>query len=185
MSGTKDEARNGAAARKSTPAGRKRRSAAASKKTAGKSAGADTAPGGAQRGHLRAVTIEPVEPAEGQGSRDTAETGAEGGNDSRFKRPDLIEAINKRTALKRSDAKIVLDLVLDELGKALDRNEELVLPPLGKLMVKSRKPDADGPDILTVKIRRPRDAGEAGDEEGDKEAGEAGDNPLADPGEDG
>lgn len=94
--------------------------------------------------------------------------------DPRFRRSDLIEAVSQRTALKRSDAKVVLDLVLDELGRALDRSGELVLPPLGKLVVKKRKPDADGPDVLTLKLRRPRDAG----------AGDA-DTPLADPDEDG
>lgn len=97
--------------------------------------------------------------------------------DPRFKRPDLIEAVAERTALKRADAKVVLELVLQELGRALDENEELVLPPLGKLMVKKRKPDADGPDILTVKIRRPRD--------GVGETQAEGESPLADPGEDG
>ena len=96
------------------------------------------------------------------------------GSDTRFKRPDLLEAVSERTAMKRSDAKVVLDLVLEELGKALDRNDELVLQPLGKLMVKNRKPDADGPDILTIKLRRPRPGSGAADE-----------SPLADPGEDG
>jgi len=101
-------------------------------------------------------------------------TGAEGdaAQDTRFKRPDLIEAVAERTSLKRADAKVVLELVLEELGRALDTNEELVLPPLGKVMVKKRKPDDDGPDILTIKIRRPRPA-----------SGGTGETPLADPGE--
>ncbi len=118
------------------------------------------------RVHLRAVDTAAPPP--------TAKTEGDGGADTRFKRADLIEAVAERTALKKSDAKVVLDLVLEELGRALDRTDELVLPPLGKLSVKRRKPDADGPDILTLKLRRPGPSGSKGDE-----------SPLADPDEDG
>ena len=147
--------------RKSTPAGRKARTSPTRKST-----GAADAPSEA-RAKLRAVETVP-EPAEATAAE------AEGTQDGRFKRPDLIEAVSARSALKRSDLRVVVELVLDELGKAIDANEELVLPPLGKVMVKKRKPDEDGPDILTVKIRRP-DAG----------SDAQGTSPLADPDEDG
>lgn len=157
--------------RKATPAGRKSRTTPA--RTTPDTA---TGPEAERRAHLRAVEVtgqaEPEAPT-AEGAEPKSVPAAED-EDTRFKRPDLIEAVSERTALKRADAKVVLELVLDELGRALDRNEELVLPPLGKLMVKKRKPDADGPDILTVKIRRPRDTG-----------GQGGETPLADPGEDG
>jgi DNA-binding protein HU-alpha len=142
---------------------------------------ARTGQGTAASAPVGAAAAEPVVPAATGPRLHTVPPGAgpdaaepSGDTDPRFKRPDLIQAVSERTALKRSDAKVVLELVLEELGKALDANEELVLPPLGKLMVKKRKPDEDGPDILTVKIRRPRETAPA-----------TGESPLADPGEDG
>jgi len=164
-----------AAPRKSTPAGPRSRS-----KTARTQAAADLRDGPANAVEVPAekpaslrTVMAPDAEATAPAAAEGAETADTGEDDPRFKRGDLIEAVAERTSLKRSDAKVVLELVLDELGRALDRNEELVLPPLGKLIVKKRKPDADGPDILTLKIRRPRTDG-----------AEAGESPLADPDED-
>jgi hypothetical protein len=161
-----------ASSRKSTPAGRKSRTSTPRKSSPAPAPAATRAPAPAAAeaaSHLAAVP-----PARAPETSAITSGGAPDAEDTRFKRPDLIEAVSQRTALKRSDAKVVLELVLDELGKALDGRDELVLPPLGKLMVKKRKPDADGPDILTLKLRRPRDAGDG-----------AGESPLAEPGEDG
>ena len=74
-------------------------------------------------------------------------------DDDRLKRPDLIEAIAKRVSLKRSEAKMVFDVVLDEIGKALDASDEVVVPPLGKLMVKKRL-EKPGGNMLTIKLKR-------------------------------
>ena len=173
MSGKQGKTGSGSGSRKSTPAGRKSRTSPTRKSTRSDPAAPPAAKAAEARTHLRAVSFQAEAPAAPDvGGAEAAST------DPRFKRPDLIEAVSQRTALKRSDAKVVLELVLDELGKALDQNDKLVMPPLGKLMVKNRKLDADGPDILTVKIRRPRDAAEDGGEG-------KGDSPLADPGEDG
>jgi nucleoid DNA-binding protein len=94
------------------------------------------------------------------------------GPDDRLRRPDLIEAIAARVSLKRSEAKMVFDVVLDEIGKALDASDEVVVPPLGKLMVKKRDVKPGGP-MLTLKLKRADVAPMAGDLP-----------PLADAGED-
>ena len=147
---------------KATPAGPKRRSAT-------KAAQPATPPVAEARPHLRAVeavVVEAAAPAE------PAQDGA--AQDGRFRRSDLLEAVCARSAVKRAEARQLVELVLEELGLALDRKDELMLPPLGKLSVKRRKPDAEGPDMLTLKLRRP---GPATDK--------AGESPLADPDEDG
>ncbi|MBY4892360.1 HU family DNA-binding protein [Rhodobacteraceae bacterium N5(2021)] len=82
--------------------------------------------------------------------------------DDRLKRPDLIEAVAKRVSLKRSEAKMVFDVVLDEIGKALDGSDEIVVPPLGKLMVKKRL-EKPGGDMLTLKLKRAQADPAAGD----------------------
>lgn len=74
-------------------------------------------------------------------------------DDDRLKRPDLIEAIAKRVSLKRSEAKMVFDVVLDEIGRALDASDEVVVPPLGKMMVKKRL-EKPGGTMLTLKLKR-------------------------------
>jgi hypothetical protein len=62
--------------------------------------------------------------------------------------------------MRRADLKVVMELVLEEMGKMLDAGDELVLPPLGKLSVKKRVAKRGGGDMLTVKLKRiPRHPG--------------------------
>jgi nucleoid DNA-binding protein len=76
----------------------------------------------------------------------------------RVRRGDLLDAMAERSPMRRADLKVVMELMLEEMGKLLDNGDEVVLPPLGKLMVKKRVP-RDGGDILTVKLKRqPSDA---------------------------
>ncbi|GAB5445843.1 HU family DNA-binding protein [Gymnodinialimonas sp.] len=147
--------------RKSTSAG-PRRSATSVKAVAKADAAPET-----EAPESPAVDVAPVAEAP------TAEASApKPADDDRLKRPDLIEAIAKRVSLKRSEAKMVFDVVLDEIGKALDASDEVVVPPLGKLMVKKRL-DKPGGDMLTLKLKRA---------EADPAAGDVA--PLADPQED-
>jgi nucleoid DNA-binding protein len=77
----------------------------------------------------------------------------------RAKRSDLLDAVAERSALRRGDLRVAMDLVLEELGKLLDAGDEVVVPPLGKLSVKKRVA-RDGGDMLTVKLKRlPGDGG--------------------------
>ncbi|AHM04945.1 hypothetical protein roselon_02631 [Roseibacterium elongatum DSM 19469] len=71
----------------------------------------------------------------------------------RAKRPDLLDAIVARSDMKRSDVKLVMDLVLAEMGTLLDAHDELAVSPLGKLMVKKRV-EKPGGALLTVKLKR-------------------------------
>lgn len=73
---------------------------------------------------------------------------------ARFRRQDLISAIATRSDMKRSELKEVVDLVLEELGRAADAGDTLVLPPLGKLLVKKRMEGGTGASVLTLKLRR-------------------------------
>jgi hypothetical protein len=58
-----------------------------------------------------------------------------------------------RSPMRRADLKVVMELVLEEMGKLLDTGDELVLPPLGKLIVKKRVARPGGGDMLTVKLQ--------------------------------
>ncbi|WP_430448993.1 HU family DNA-binding protein [Rhodophyticola sp.] len=97
-----------------------------------------------------------------------AETGTGGTGSEKFKRGDLLAAVAARSAMKRSDLRIVVELVLEELGKALDSGKDLVVPPLGKVNVKRRNPARNG-DVLVTRIKRHQSSPEG----------------LAKPGEDG
>jgi nucleoid DNA-binding protein len=79
-----------------------------------------------------------------------------------MRRPDLIQAVAERVSLRRAEAKMVFDVVLDEIGKALDANEEVIVPPLGKLMVKKRI-EKPGGEMLTLKLKRAAEDPTAGD----------------------
>ncbi|MDA0924215.1 MAG: HU family DNA-binding protein [Proteobacteria bacterium] len=121
--------------------------------------------------HLRAVTA--AETGEAPAAQPVEGTGA-GAADTRFKRQALLEAVCARTPMKRGEVKTLVELVLEELGRAIDAHDELALPPLGKLSIKRRNSEGSGGDNLSIKLKRAKDAADAGDE-----------TPLAAAGEDG
>lgn len=138
--------------------------------TTSKAAAAETAN---PRAHLRAVA--PPETVQ-EPTAPSADMPADGANDTdgRFKRQALLEAVCAKTPIKRSDAKTLVELVLDELGRAIDVHDELILPPLGKFAIKRRNTEGAGGDILTIKLKRMPEAG-----------GTSSETPLAAPRKDG
>jgi nucleoid DNA-binding protein len=54
--------------------------------------------------------------------------------DDRARKGDLLDAMAERSPMRRADLKVVMELVLEEMGKMLDKGDEVVLPPLGKLI---------------------------------------------------
>jgi len=71
----------------------------------------------------------------------------------RARRGDLLDALSERSPMRRADLKVMMELVLEEMGKLLDDGDEVVLPPLGKLAVKKRV-ERPGGDMLTIKLKR-------------------------------
>jgi nucleoid DNA-binding protein len=90
------------------------------------------------------------------------------------RRTDLADAVVAGSALKRPEAKAVVALLMTELGQALDRDGTVNLPGLGKLSLKKRQTDKNGTEVMTLRLKRQRQAAAAD-----------GETPLADPGEDG
>jgi nucleoid DNA-binding protein len=88
-----------------------------------------------------------------------------------MRKKDLVDRVLKRTDTKKKEAREIIDAVLEELGLALTRGDELNLPPLGKAKV-NRQRDLVSGEVLIVKLRRPG----AGQESGEESAGA----PLAD-----
>jgi nucleoid DNA-binding protein len=82
--------------------------------------------------------------------------------DDRAKRGDLLDALAERSPMRRADLKVAMELVLEEMGKLLDAGDELVLPPLGKLIGQETGRQRGGGDMLTVKLRRLPGDGTAG-----------------------
>ena len=177
---------------KATSAGRKTRPATASRQAeSGAKPVLAVAPQISEapdaRAHLRAVA--PVAPQDAAAALNAAvaavafstpdtpqDPPAKPGKTQAFRRQDLIEAVCARSTVKRTEAKILIDLVLEELGNAVEAHGTLVLPPLGKVVIKRRRPETGTPDMLSLKLRRARAV--EGEGEGDE-------TPLADPGEDG
>lgn len=109
--------------------------------------------------HLRAVEA-PGAPSGG----DAPIAGEAASKPGHFKRQDLIEAVSARSAVKRSDVKAIVDLTLEELGRALDEQTDLALAPLGKLTIKRRLPETGPAETLTLKLRRAKANKEDGEE---------------------
>ncbi|MBF9036846.1 DNA-binding protein [Rhodobacterales bacterium HKCCE2091] len=71
-----------------------------------------------------------------------------------YRRSDLLDAVSARSAMKKADLRTAVELVLDELGRALSDSRDLALPPLGRVKQVKRK-DTGGAEVLTLRLRRP------------------------------
>jgi nucleoid DNA-binding protein len=79
-------------------------------------------------------------------------TESEAEEEPQYKKRDLMQAVIARSAVKRSDIREVTELVLDEIGNALQAGRELNLAPLGKLSIKRRNEGSNG-DVLVTRIK--------------------------------
>lgn len=79
---------------------------------------------------------------------------------SELKKKDLIDAVAIKAALKRSEAKEAVEIVLAQMADAMAKGDMLILPPFGKLQILQSK-DVDGAKIMKAKIRQPKQGGGA------------------------
>lgn len=70
-----------------------------------------------------------------------------------LKKRDLIDAVVKRSGIKKKDAKPVVEAMLAELAEALSDGQELSLPPLGRVKINREKEIEDG-KVLILKLRQ-------------------------------
>ena len=109
-------------------------------------------------------------------------TPAEGSDTAKPARPgllrkgDLLDRLAAGSGLKKPQVKDTLEVVLAELGAALERGDDLVLPPLGRLKMVKRKVQG-GTEVLTLRLRRAGEAGaggkpDVGGEDGDDGGGD-------------
>jgi nucleoid DNA-binding protein len=74
-----------------------------------------------------------------------------------LRKQDLVDRVVARSGLKKKDVKPAVEALLEELGLAVSRGEELNLPPFGKLKVTREKETANA-RVLNCRIRQPRSA---------------------------
>jgi nucleoid DNA-binding protein len=55
--------------------------------------------------------------------------------------------------VKKRDAKPVIEAALDVLGEALADSRELILPPLGRFVVRKQRQNPNG-RVITLKLRQ-------------------------------
>lgn len=70
-----------------------------------------------------------------------------------LRKKDLIEAVVRRSGVKKKDAKPVVEAMLAELGETLAAGRELNLPPLGRIRINREKPLDDG-RVIILKLRQ-------------------------------
>jgi DNA-binding protein HU-alpha len=70
-----------------------------------------------------------------------------------MRKKELIETVVTRTGIKKKDAKPVVESMLAVLGEALAEGRELILPPLGKVIVRKEKKLPKG-KMMIVKVRQ-------------------------------
>ena len=74
----------------------------------------------------------------------------------------LVAHVVRRTGLRSSDIKPVVEATLAELGNAIAAGMTLALPPLGRARVR-HSIDRSGAEIVTLRLRRRPDAEPLGD----------------------
>ena len=90
------------------------------------------------------------------------------------KRKDLVDRVVAEIGGRKGGVREIVEAMLTEMGAAIDRGEDLLLPPLGRLrVIKSKSAETGGAATVTLKLRK------AGT--GPRKDGKA---PLADDGED-
>ncbi|MFC3568883.1 HU family DNA-binding protein [Paracoccus sp. TOH] len=65
----------------------------------------------------------------------------------------LLSQVARRTGLRNSEVKTVVEATLAELGDAIASGMTLALPPLGRARI-SRRHDGAGGEIITLRLRR-------------------------------
>lgn len=89
-----------------------------------------------------------------------------------LKLKDFVDRAADRSGVKKKDAKPAIEAALAVLAEAIEKGEELRLPPLGKLKIAKTR-DVPGGKMITLKLRTGSGPG-AGAAEKDA------DDPLAD-----
>ena len=81
-----------------------------------------------------------------------------------IKKPEFLDRAVERTDVKKREAKPAIEAALAVLAEALIKDEELNLPPMGKLRVVKSKDAGEGAKLLTLKLRTMKDgAGQGAD----------------------
>lgn len=71
------------------------------------------------------------------------------------KKKDFVERSALRSGVKKAEARAAIDAALAVLAEALDRGEDLVLPPLGRLKVARAKVGPKGKQLI-LKLSLPK-----------------------------
>lgn len=70
-----------------------------------------------------------------------------------MRKKDLIDRVVLASGAKKKSVKDIIEATLTVLGEALEKGEELILPPFGKAKV-NRSRDHEGGKTMMVKLRR-------------------------------
>ncbi|GEK70416.1 HU family DNA-binding protein [Paracoccus denitrificans] len=65
----------------------------------------------------------------------------------------LLAQVARRTGLRNSEVKAVVEATLAELDEAIAAGMTLALPPLGRARI-SRRNDSSGGEVITLRLRR-------------------------------
>lgn len=87
---------------------------------------------------------------------------AEGENDGKIVKKDLIDRVIARSGVKPRYVRPVVDALLVELGEMLEEAETMQLQPLGTVKVQRRKDVTDG-EVIITKVKRKKDTPEGDD----------------------
>jgi nucleoid DNA-binding protein len=72
-----------------------------------------------------------------------------------IKKGPLLDAVVEKSGVKRSEAKLVVEALFEVMATNLINEDDMQLPPLGKLKVVKSKDVGKGAKAITLKLRTP------------------------------
>jgi len=75
--------------------------------------------------------------------------------DGPIKKGPLLDLVVEKSGVKRSDAKLVVEALFEVMGDKLVNEDDLQVPPLGKLKFIKSKDVGKGAKAITLKLRTP------------------------------
>ncbi|MEP4198249.1 MAG: HU family DNA-binding protein [Aliishimia sp.] len=72
-----------------------------------------------------------------------------------LRKKELLDAVAEKSGQKRKDVKPVVEAMLAVMGEAIAQDQELNLPPFGKLKIQRVKETGNG-RITIAKLRQPK-----------------------------
>lgn len=77
-----------------------------------------------------------------------------------MKKRDLLEKVAQTSGLKKNQARKAVEATLGEIRTALEAGQDVAIPPLGRIKIKTRGEGAEATTQYRLVLQKPSEPGE-------------------------